>query len=248
MKYNWGDVVSAPELNTTTWVSSCSPAWYCFWKANTPLQQCTGIHQEKKPIAHRQKLNFSLLESCWQKLQSWKKPQTSKRALVQSELHLGELASSSIHLTPQTYIFNGHILMLRLYAPKNLYHKLWSSVHSHSSSCNKQAEAMPFLTEVFKGEAECLFWGLSRTQAANKHICSRSEPRSTPANGQRRAGDQGKHTVTLLLLSNIPEICSQGSSLLLPSEFSLRHQCCQALNANSVLSEQAEGEGSLSVF
>lgn len=64
----------------------------------------------------------------------------------------------------------------------------------------------------------------------------------------RRAEDQGKHIVTLLLLPNIPMICSQGTSLLLPpSKFILRHHCCQ-VNANSDLSEQAEGEGSLSVF
>lgn len=36
--------------------------------------------------------------------------------------------------------------------------------------------------------------------------------------------------------------------LLLPSQPSLRHHCFWAMDANSVLSEQAQGEGSLSVF
>lgn len=91
----------------------------------------------------------------------------------------------------------------------------------------------------------------SKQDQVRAKVCpiSRHIPGSRQQMVAGRAEDQGKHIVTLLLLlPNILVICSQGTSLLLPpSELSLRHHCCQA-KANSVLSEQAEGEGSLSVF
>lgn len=104
------------------------------------------------------------------------------------------------------------------------------------------------------------FLGLSRTQAANRHVCTRSEPRSTqvmtsPGSGQQPMAreEQGTQASILqpccCLTSQHQAICSQGASQRRSSVIAFRVQlktcCCtvvrKRMQTQSFQSRQREG-------
>ena len=103
--------------------------------------------------------------------------------------------------------------------------KLWSSIHSHGYSCNKQAEAMPFLTKVFISNARLnafsraeqdpgckqahLYQVRAKVHPISRHIPGSSQQMMARAEQRTRANVLQP---CCCLTSQSLAICSQGTS------------------------------------